>query len=178
MLKATLLVVCIAIIKKKAEQVNVSIPDEVYTFLGENLRSNIRQIEGAIKKLGALSFLNGEKITMEVARECIADLLEGAEPVSGTVDKIFSAIYRKYGISKEDILGKKRSKEIADARHISIFLIRELTDMSYPSISKIFEKDHSTIMHSYDKMKKKVEEGEGSSQISLEISELKKEITG
>ena len=168
----------IAIIKKKAEQVNVSIPDEVYTFLGENLRSNIRQIEGAIKKLGALSFLNGQKITMEVARECIADLLEGAEPVSVTVDKIFSAIYRKYGISKEDILGKKRSKEIADARHISIFLIRELTDMSYPSISKIFEKDHSTIMHSYDKMKKKVEEGEGSSQISLEISELKKEITG
>ena len=81
-------------------------------------------------------------------------------------------------VSKEDILGKKRSKEIADARHISIFLIRELTDMSYPSISKIFEKDHSTIMHSYDKMKKKVEEGEGSSQISLEISELKKEITG
>ncbi|MBQ2735615.1 MAG: chromosomal replication initiator protein DnaA, partial [Clostridia bacterium] len=66
----------IAIIKKKAEQVKVSIPDEVFTFLGENLRSNIRQIEGAIKKLEALSYLSGKVITIELARECISELLE------------------------------------------------------------------------------------------------------
>ena len=168
----------IAIIKKKAEQVNVSIPDEVYTYLGENLRSNIRQIEGAIKKLGAISFLSGKKITMEVARECIADLLDGAEPVSVTVDKIFSAIYHQYNVTKEDLIGKKRNKEIANARHISIYLIRELTEMSYPGISKIFDKDHTTIMHSYETMRRRVLENDGNNDFAHEISELKKEILG
>ena len=68
-----------AIIKKKADQVNVSIPDDVLTFLAENLRSNVRQIEGAIKKLGAKSFLTGRHVTMELARDCISDLLGCAE---------------------------------------------------------------------------------------------------
>jgi len=168
----------IAIIKKKAEQVNVTIPDEVYTYLGENLRSNIRQIEGAIKKLGAISFLSGKKITMEVARECIADLLDGAEPVSVTVDKIFSSIYHRYNVTKEDLIGKKRNKEIANARHVSIYLIRELTEMSYPSISKIFEKDHTTIMHSYETMRRRVMENQENNDFAREIADLKKEILG
>ena len=168
----------IAIIKKKAEQVNVSIPDEVYTYLGENLRSNIRQIEGAIKKLGALSFINGKKITMELARECIADLLDGAEPISVTVDKIFSAVYHRYGVSKEDLIGKKRNKEIASARHVTIYLIRELTEMSYPGISKIFDKDHTTIMHSYETTRHRVAERDGNNDFAHEMSDLKKEITG
>jgi chromosomal replication initiator protein len=165
----------VAIIKKKAEQVNVKIPDEVLTFLGENLRSNIRQIEGAIKKLSALSFLSGKTITMELARECISELLDGAEPVSITVDKIFTAVYNKYGITKEDITGKKRNKEIAQARHISIYLIRELTEMSYPNIGKIFDRDHTTILFSYNTMHDKVNLDP---LFSVEMNELKKEITG
>ena len=168
----------IAIIKKKAEQVNVSIPDEVYTYLGENLRSNIRQIEGAIKKLGALSFINGKKITMELARECIADLLDGAEPISVTVDKIFSAVYHKYGVTKEDLIGKKRNKEIANARHITVYLIRELTEMSYPDISKIFDKNHTTILYSYETTRQRATERDGNTEFAREIADLKKEITG
>ena len=160
----------VAIIKKKAEQVNVKIPDEVLTFLGENLRSNIRQIEGAIKKLSALSFLSGKTITMELARECISELLDGAEPVSITVDKIFTAVYNKYGITKEDITGKKRNKEIAQARHISIYLIRELTEMSYPNIGKIFDRDHTTILFSYNTMHDKVNLDP---LFSVEMNELK-----
>lgn len=112
----------IAIIKKKAEQVNIVIPDDVLNFLAENLRSNIRQIEGAIKKLGALAFLNGREISMELARSCISELLGGEEPVSVTVDKIFAAVYRKYGISKEDLLGKsarRRSHRRGTSRYIS-----------------------------------------------------------
>ena len=165
----------VAIIKKKAEQVNVKIPDEVLTFLGENLRSNIRQIEGAIKKLSALSFLSGKTITMELARECISELLDGAEPVSITVDKIFTAVYNKYGITKEDVTGKKRNKEIAQARHISIYLIRELTEMSYPNIGKIFDRDHTTILFSYNTTHDKVNLDP---MFSVEMNELKKEITG
>ena len=165
----------IAIIKKKAEQVNVAIPDEVLTFLGENIRSNIRQIEGAIKKLGALSFLSGRAITMEVAKECISELLGGAEPVNVTVDKIFTAIFKKYGISKEEITGPKRNKEIAMARHISIFLIRDITEMSLPNIAKIYGRDHSTILSSIQAVEKKYRTDP---LIEMEISELKKEIVG
>ena len=165
----------IAIIKKKAEQVSVSIPDEVLTFLGENLRSNIRQIEGAIKKLGALSFLSGKTITMEVARECIAELLDGAEPVSITVDKVFTAVFHKYGISKEDLVSPKRNKEIAIARHTSIYLIRELTEMSFPNIAKIYNRDHSTIITSYNTTYQKAHMDP---VYAVEISDLKKEIMG
>ena len=165
----------IAIIKKKAEQVNVSIPDEVLTFLAENLRSNIRQIEGAIKKLGALSFLSGKIITMELAKESIADLLEGAEPVSITVDKVFSAVFRKYGISKEDLIGPKRNKEIANARHVSIYLIREMTEMSFPNIAKIYNRDHATIMNSYNTAKQRAQMD---ASFSVQIGDLKKEILG
>ena len=126
----------VAIIKKKAEQVNVVIPNDVLTFLGENLRSNIRQIEGAIKKLGALTFLSGRQITMDLAHDCISELLGGAEPVSVTVEKIFSIVNEKYGVSKDELAGPKRNKEIAAARHICIFLIRELTEMSFPQHRK------------------------------------------
>jgi len=165
----------IAIIKKKAEQVNVVIPDEVLTFLGENLRSNIRQIEGAIKKLGALSFLSGKEITMELAHECISELLGGAEPISVTVDKIFASVYNKYGISKESLTGNKRNKDIANTRHITVYLIRELTEMSFPNIAKIFERDHSTIISSHRLIETKIIEDPA---FAADIGELKKEITG
>ena len=163
----------IAIIKKKAEQVNITIPDDVLTFLGENLRSNIRQIEGAIKKLGALSFLSGKEINMELAQECISELLGGAEPVSVTVDRIFNLVYNKYGISKENLTGNKRNKDIANTRHITIYLIRELTEMSFPSIAKIFERDHSTIISSHRLMETRMLEDPA---FLSEINELKKEI--
>ena len=163
----------IAIIKKKAEQVNITIPDDVLTFLGENLRSNIRQIEGAIKKLGALSFLSGKEINMELAQECISELLGGAEPVSVTVDKIFNAVFNKYGISKESLTGNKRNKDIAHTRHITIYLIREMTEMSFPSIAKIFDRDHSTIISSHRLIEAKAIEDPA---FLAELNEIKKEI--
>ena len=165
----------IAIIKKKAEQVNVFIPDDVLTYLGENLRSNIRQIEGAIKKLGALSFLSGKDINMNLAHECISELLGGAEPVNITVDKIFTAVFRKYGISKEDLIGPKRNKEITNARHAAIFLIRDMTEMSYPNISKIFNRDHATIISSCRKADTMVQ---ADPLFALDMETMKKEIAG
>ncbi|MBR2019552.1 MAG: chromosomal replication initiator protein DnaA [Clostridia bacterium] len=165
----------IAIIKKKAEQVNISISDEVFTFLGENLRSNIRQIEGAIKKLEAKSFLSGRAITIELAKECIIDLLDGAEPVSVTVDKIFTAIFNRYKISRDDIIGPKRNKEIANARHLAIYLIREMTEMSFPNIAKILNRDHSTIHTSYNSTYQKAQ---FDSVFAVDVAEIKKEING
>jgi chromosomal replication initiator protein len=164
----------IAIIKKKAEQVNIEIPDEVLTFLAENLRSNIRQIEGAIKKLSALSFLSGKSVSMELAKSCLSELLGGAEPVNVTVEKIFAAVQNKYNISKSELVGKKRNKEIAFARHVSVYLIRAVTEMSFPNIAKVLSRDHATIIASYDKIQKKLSLDP---VFNIEIEEMKKEVT-
>ena len=164
-----------AIIKKKADQVNVSIPDDVLAFLAENLRSNIRQIEGAIKKLGAKSFLTGRRVTMELARSCISELLGGAEPVTVTVDKIFAAVYRKYNIKKEDIVSSKRTKDIANARHIAIYVIRQVTEMSLPNIGKILSLDHSTVISSIETIEKRMAQNPA---FRAEMEEMVKEIKG
>ena len=164
-----------AIIKKKADQVNVSIPDEVLTFLAENLRSNIRQIEGAIKKLGAKSFLTGRHVTMELARSCISELLGGAEPVTVTVDKIFAFIQKKYNIKREDIVSSKRTKEIANARHITVYTIRSVTEMSLPNIGKIIDRDHSTVLSSIESVEKRMAQNP---VFRAEIEEMVKEIKG
>ncbi len=164
-----------AIIKKKADQVNVSIPDDVLAFLAENLRSNIRQIEGAIKKLGAKSFLTGRHVTMELARSCISELLGGAEPVMVTVDKIFAAVYKKYNIERKDIVSSKRTKDIANARHVTVYIIRSVTDMSLPNIGKIIDRDHSTIMSSIESVEKRMAQDP---VFRAEIEEMVKEIRG
>ena len=165
----------IAIIKKKIEQAHIRVPDDVVMFLAENLRSNIRQIEGAIRKLSALSFLNGKDISMDLARNCISELLGGAEPVNVTVDKIFAAVFKKYNVRRNDLTGTRRTKDVASARHITIYLIRKITDMSFPNIGKIFSRDHSTIMSSIETVEKKLQHD---TVFNVEINELIKEVNG
>ncbi len=164
-----------AIIKKKVEDMDVVLPDEVLTFLAENLRSNIRKLEGAIKKLAAKSMIDGRNITMELAKDCVSDLLGDTEPLSVTIDKIFAAVYKKFNISKEDLVGLKRTKEIAKARHIAVHLIHEITEMSYPNIGKIFNRDHTTVMSSLEVVKKTVAKD---ALYAADIENIKKEIVG
>ena len=165
----------IAIIKKKAEDMQIDLPANVLMYLAENLRSNIRQIEGTIKKLTAKSMLDGRNITLELARDCVADLLGETEPLNVTIDKIFAAIYKKFDISREDLVGKKRTKEIARARHIAIYLIREITEMSYPNIGKIFDRDHTTVLSSLEVVSKNITTDP---LYAVDIDYLKKEIIG
>lgn len=164
----------IAIFKKKAEQANVSIPDDVLLFLAENLRSNIRQIEGAIKKFRARSFIEGKNIDMEFAKSCISEFLGGAEPTSVTIEKIFSAVYRKYNIKKEDIVGARRTKEVAAARHITVYLIHTITEMSLNNIGKIINRDHSTVLSSIEAAEKKIRLDP---MLEIEIKDMIKEVT-
>lgn len=163
----------IAIFKNKIAQAGIEVPDDVITYLAENLRSHIRQIEGAVKKLVAIRFLSGKNIDMEVAKSCMGELLGGAEPVSVTVDRIFSVVEKKYGVKKSELSGKSRVKEIANARHIAIYLIRTVTEMSLPNIGKLFNRDHATVMSSIDNVENRMN---ASPQFESEISELIKEI--
>ena len=165
----------IAIIKKKAEDMAIDLPSDVLMYLAENLRSNIRQIEGAIKKLTAKSMLDGRHITLELARDCVSDLLGETEPLNVTIDKIFAAVYKKFDISREDLVGKKRTKEIAKARHVAIYLIRDITEMSYPNIGKIFDRDHTTVLSSLEVVGKNITTDP---LYAADIDYLKKEISG
>ena len=163
----------IAIIKKKAEQIGIILSEEVLTFLAENLRSNVRQIEGAIKKLGAKYFVEGNDITIESAKACVADLLDGQIPTEVTVSKIFGELYDRYGVTKEELTGLKRSKEIVNVRHIAVYLIRKNTDMSQNSIAKIFNRDHTTVIASLEKVEKQMK---NDSSYKAEINRLIKDI--
>ena len=164
----------IAIIKKKAEQLSINLSPEILTFLAENLRSNIRQIEGMIKKLSAIVFLQGKTITMEIAAACLQELTGGVVPVQVIVDKVFSAVHSKYGISKDDLLSQKRNKDIAFARHVSVYLIKNVTEMSYPGIAKVFNRNHTTLISSYELVAKK---RNSDPMFNIEISELLKEVS-
>ncbi len=164
----------IAIIKKKAEQGNLTLTDDVLNFLAENLRSNIRQIEGAINKLCAIYFLSRVEITRETVKTLLAEILGGAEPISVTIDKIFTSVYNRFGVKKEEIVGQKRTKNIANARHIAIYLIRNITEMSLPNIGKIFNRDHSTIMSSIETVQKRLATD---TELSFILSDIEKEVS-
>ncbi|MBQ7298720.1 MAG: chromosomal replication initiator protein DnaA [Clostridia bacterium] len=164
----------IAILRKKALDMGVEVPIDVLNFLGENLRSNIRQLEGVIRRLGAYSNLAKRPITIDMARENIADVISGAEPVKVTQDKILNAVARKYGVTIEDIRGKRRTREIAQARHVSIYIMRNVTDLSLPSLGRVFNRDHTTILSSVETIQAKIRED---ASLENDIDDLIKEIT-
>lgn len=140
----------IAILKRKSEAMGIKITNEVLFYLAENISSNIRQLEGAIKKLNAYSSLNDSGsgvITLEFAKACIADILSGTEPVNVTVERILSLVAQTFSVPQEDLKGRKRTKEIASARNAAIYIIRQITELSLPATAKIFDRDHSTIHH-------------------------------
>ncbi len=162
-----------AIIKSKAANIGLTLSNDVIDFLAESLKSNIRQFEGALKKLSALSLLISEPITVELARNSIADLTTGSEPAGITAERILEKVSRRYNVTVDSIKSSKRTKEIAFARHISIYLIRTMTDMSLPQIGKLLGRDHTTILSSL----KTIERELGSnSPADRDIAELKKEL--
>ncbi len=148
----------IAILKRKAQLMNVNLSDEVLNFLGENVKSNIRQLEGVIKKLGAYSLVNGSKITVDTARTVLSGVISGTVPPALVAEQIIENISKRYNVSIEDIKGKKRTTEIALARHISIYVIRSVTNLSLQNTAKIFGRDHTTILSSIDVIKSKMAE--------------------
>ena len=167
----------VAIAQSKAQSMNLDIPYEVLTYLAEKLRNNVRQIEGALRRLSAYTTLSRMPITMEAARDSIADVLTGAEPTNVTLDRIFAVVSKKYGVTPADIKSARRSKEIAFARHVSVYIVRQVTDLSLPSIGKILNRDHTTILSSIDVVEKKMADSSVLTQeITDMISEIRKEM--
>ena len=120
--------------------------------MAERLNNNIRQIEGVIKKLYAVTSLTGAFVTKETIEQIISIVDPGNIPTSALIERILSAVCKKYGVSEEDIKSKKKTENIANARHVAIYISRKITDLSLPNIGKIFSRDHSTIISSINKV--------------------------
>ncbi len=138
----------VAIIRRKAELLNLIIPDDVSEYIANKLKTNIRQLEGCVKKLKASKHLVGTPPSMAQAQNAIREILSDEQPAPITIERILNEVGNVYGVSAEDIISKKRSAQISIARKVSCFVLKEVTDMSYKSIGmELGARDHSTIIY-------------------------------
>jgi chromosomal replication initiator protein len=143
----------LAIIRRKAELVGVNLPDDVCEYIANRLKNNIRQIEGAVKKIGAYNLLAGDPPSILIAQNAIRDVLSDNQPVPVTVDRIVSEVARTFGVTPEEIRGKMRSGSVSSARQVSMYVVREITQMSTSSIGAEFGgRDHSTVVYAIQKV--------------------------
>jgi len=123
-------------------------------FLAEKIRSNIRSLEGSLTRLLAMASLDGRKINLDLAAETVRYYSTAeAEPVKVSVQTIIDVVADHLRIPVADLLGKKRNKEIVVPRQIAMYLAREMAGMSYPDIGRAFDRDYTTVIHSYEKIK-------------------------
>ncbi|MBE6849218.1 MAG: chromosomal replication initiator protein DnaA [Ruminococcus sp.] len=137
-----------AIIRRKAELLDLKIPDEVTEFIANRLKTNIRQLEGAVKKLKALKMLANSSPTISMAQSVIRDILTDDQPIPITVEKVIAEVANVYGITPEDIRSSKRTSQISTARKVAAYVVREVTGMPLAAIGMEFGgRDHSTIVY-------------------------------
>lgn len=141
-----------AIIKKKAAVMNIEISNDLVNYMAERLQHDIRQIEGALKRLAAFSNLTGNGVTKEGIDQVISIIDPGNIPTDTLVERILSVTANHYGVTVDDIKSKKKSDQIANARHISLYIIRRMTELPYKKIGEIVGRDHSTVMASIGKV--------------------------
>lgn len=142
----------VAILKSKAQQIQVDLPDEVAFFIGKRLRSNVRELEGALKRVVASSLFMGQKITMELCKEALKDLLALHDKLV-TVENIQKTVAEYYKIRVADLLSKRRNRSVTRPRQIAMALAKELTNHSLPEIGDAFGgRDHTTVLHACKKV--------------------------
>lgn len=148
----------VAIIRRKADLLHLDMPDDVAEFIANHLKDNIRQLEGAVKKLDAYRMLEGIQPVLGVAQNAIKDILNETQPVPVTIERIINEVARTYNITPEEIRGRKRTANIASARRTAIYVVREITGMSMEDIGQEFGgRDHSTIVYSLNEAVKTIE---------------------
>ena len=164
----------VAILKKKLEQEkSISVPDDVLQYIAANVSSNIRELEGALTKIIAYAKLSSSQITLPFAESVLKDMLDDNSQ-SITPDLIIKVVAEYFFVSISDLLSSKRSQEIVYPRQIVMYLCRTLTDVSLSVIGKkLGNKDHTTVMHGYEKIQRLIETDPS---IKKDVEELKKKI--
>ncbi len=164
----------IAILRKKAENERIEIGDDMLELIAGRIESNIRELEGSLIRVNAYARLNNCAIDEEVISRALHDIAVVRDPKRITPDLIIDCVADYYAISAEALRGNSRKKEIATARHVAVYLTREMTGLSLPRIGDAFGRDHSTIINSCDKVSKLLEED---GETKAAVADLKKIIT-
>ncbi|MBY4897746.1 chromosomal replication initiator protein DnaA [Cupriavidus sp. AU9028] len=165
----------VAILMKKAAAENVSVPEEVAFFVAKHLRSNVRELEGALRKILAFSNFHGKDITIEVTREALKDLLT-VQNRQISVENIQKTCADFYNIKVADMYSKKRPANIARPRQIAMYLAKELTQKSLPEIGELFGgRDHTTVLHAVRKI---ADERSKDAQLNHELHVLEQTLKG
>ncbi|MBX3314619.1 MAG: chromosomal replication initiator protein DnaA [Actinobacteria bacterium] len=164
----------LAILRKKAEDEPVPVPDEILEFIATNITDNIRELEGALNRVSALANLVKEPLTLPEAEKHLHDILGDRQPRPITPALILEATAEMFDFTVEDLKGKSRRRPLVTARQIAMYVFRELTDLSYPAIAREFGgRDHTTVIHAVDKIKALMKERR---QIYDQVSELVQQI--
>jgi chromosomal replication initiator protein len=142
----------VAIMQRKAEQAKMELPSEVAFFIAKRIRSNIRELEGALHRLAANARFTARPITMEFAKEALRDLLALQDKLI-TIQNIQKTVAEYYKIRVSDVLSKRRSRSITRPRQLAMALAKELTSHSLPEIGEAFQgRDHTTVLHACRKI--------------------------
>ena len=165
----------IAIIRKKADDIGLSVSNEMVEYMAERLQNNIRQIEGALKRLYAICSFSSSEVTKDKVDEVISIIDPGNIPTDAMIERVLTAVSKHYGVDVESLKSKKKTDSIAKARHVAIYLIRNLTSLTLKEIGGIFDRNHATVMSSIDYVEISMKTVNG---YEREIKRLKKEIKG
>ncbi len=163
-----------AILKKNAESYNKEIDDEVFQYIANNIKSNIRELEGAYNKIIAYSKLNKVDINLAYAEEALKDIIYPDKPKEITPNLIIEVVAEHFSVNPEDITSKKRNSEFVLPRQIVMYLCRTMTDTSFSNIGKILgKKDHTTVIHGVNKITEDINNNE---ELRNKIEVIKKKI--
>jgi chromosomal replication initiator protein len=145
----------VAILQKKAALEGLTMPSEVTMYIAQNIFSNVRELEGCLTRLSALASLNTVPITVEFARQALRDLIRTheAKPDIEAIQRIVSDFFH---IRLGDLKSKKRTQHIAFCRQVAMYLCRKITDSSFPAIGEHFGRDHSTVIHAFNLIQRRV----------------------
>ena len=149
----------IAIIRRKAQVFQMNISDDVVEFIAERLKNNVRQIEGVVNKLYAVYSIDGSTPTIGVANDIIKDIIYYAQPTEVTINNIIDKVAHSFGVSSDDIRSEKKKAEISNARQFAMYIMREVTNLTYEEIGAQFGgKKHSTVIYSIEAAESKMDD--------------------
>jgi chromosomal replication initiator protein len=164
----------LAILRNKSERDTTLVPSDVLEFIAANVTTNIRELEGALIRVTAYASLNRVPVTVPLAQQLLGDLLSESQPRQRTPDEMLVEISDYFGLSVESLRGKSRQRELVTARQVAMYLFREQTDLSYPSIARIFGgRDHTTVIHAVEKIQRLMSERK---QIYDQVNDLRKRL--
>jgi chromosomal replication initiator protein len=143
----------LAILRKKAEMEAQPIPDGVLVFIASHITDNIREIEGALIRVTAYAQLTDEELTVDLAERILGDIMSNSQPEPITAALILDKTSAQFAIPIEDIIGASRRRPLVQARQVAMYVCRDLTDLSYPEIGRVFgNRDHTTVIHAVEKI--------------------------